>query len=266
MALATATMTNAGTAAGEAVPFPHAAPEGGGGGACRNCTARGVSMCRDLDAAGLCRVAAATTKLRFAAGHVLIHEGDAAAHLFTIVDGTVKLYKLMPDGRRQVTGFLFAGDMLGFAFSDTHAYSADAVTPVAVCCFPRGRLERMLDELPGMERRLLRMAAQGLVAAQEQMMLLGRKTARERVASFLLMLANHAEQTGRIGRSLPLPMTRADIGDHLGLTTETVSRTFTQLKSIGCIALRPGSRVEITDRAGLEGIAEGHPHGECAAA
>jgi CRP/FNR family transcriptional regulator len=99
------------------------------------------------------------------------------------------------------------------------------------------------------------------------MMLLGRKTARERVASFLLMLARRAEQAGRAaGGSLALPMTRADIGDHLGLTTETVSRTVTQLKNLGCIALRPGSRVEITDRAGLQDIAEGQHGGACGAA
>jgi CRP/FNR family transcriptional regulator len=256
MALTTATM-----GAGETVAFPRASQDA----ASRNCTVPSIGMCCDLDAADLCRLAAVATELRFAAGHVPVHEGEAATHLFTIVDGTVKLYKLMPDGRRQVTGFLFAGDMLGFAFSDTYAYNAETVTPVTVCSFPRARLERMLDELPGMQRSLLRMAAQGLAAAQEQMMLLGRKTARERVASFLLMLVRHAEQAGRAGGSLSLPMTRADIGDHLGLTTETVSRTFTQLKSVGCIALRPGSRVEITDRAGLEEIAAGQP-GECAAA
>ena len=95
----------------------------------------------------------------------------------TIVEGAVKVYKLMPDGRRQITGFLFDGDLLGLAVNETYTYSAEALTPVAVCRFPRRQFERLLDDFPKMERRLLAIASNELAASQEQMMVLGRKTA-----------------------------------------------------------------------------------------
>jgi CRP/FNR family transcriptional regulator len=114
-----------------------------------------------------------------------------------------------------------------------------------------------LVRYPKMESRLLGMASNELVTAQEQMLLLGRKTAREKLASFLLMLSKRQVHRGGNGDPVAVPITRADIGDFLGLTTETVSRTFTQLKRKGIIAILPGGRVELADRPALEEIAEG---------
>jgi CRP/FNR family transcriptional regulator len=126
-----------------------------------------------------------------------------------------------------------------------------------LCRFPRRKLESLLAHYPKMESRLLGMASNELVIAQEQMLLLGRKTAREKLASFLLMLSKRQVQRGGNGDPVAVPITRADIGDYLGLTTETVSRTFTQLKRKAIIAILPGGRVELADRPGLEEIAEG---------
>ena len=100
----------------------------------------------------------------------------------------LKLYKLLSDGRCQITGFLFAGDFLGFAGANTQGYTAEAVVPTTVCCFSRSRFMRVLDEFPALERTLLDRATSDLQAAQEQMLLLGRKSARERVASFLVLM------------------------------------------------------------------------------
>ena len=108
-----------------------------------------------------------------------------------------------------------------------------------------------------MGTRLRGMASHELAAAQEQMLLLGRKTAREKIASFLLMLSRRATQRGQAGDPVSVPMSRNDIGDYLGLTTETVSRTFTQLKRGGSINLLQGGKVALADRARLEDIAEG---------
>jgi CRP/FNR family transcriptional regulator len=174
---------------------------------------------------------------RVAAGETFVSEGEAATHFFNITEGSVKVYKLMPDGRRQITGFLFAGDLLGLAVNDTYTYSAEALTPVTVCLFRRPQLERLLDDFPKMEKRLLAIASNELAAAQEQMMLLGRKTAQERIASFLLMLARREGRYGRSGDKLHLTMTRTDIGDYLGLTTETASRVFTSFRKRGWIEL-----------------------------
>ena len=126
-----------------------------------------------------------------------------------------------------------------------------------LCRFPRRKLERLLERYPKMEHRLLGMVSHELAVAQEQMLLLGRKTAREKIASFLLMLSRRSVQRGQNGNPVAVPMSRNDIGDYLGLTTETVSRTFTQLKQGGSISLLPGGKVELADRARLEDIAEG---------
>lgn len=224
---------------------------------CGNCTARSLSICSAMRNEDLGRLAVARNSQCVEAGQTFITEGDPATHFFNITEGAVKVYKLMPDGRRQITGFLFAGDLLGLAADDTYTYSAEALTPVTICRFPRRELERLLDEFPKMERRLLSIASNELAAAQEQMMLLGRKTAQERIASFLLMLARRAERLGRPGGALRLAMTRTDIADYLGLTTETASRVFTSFKKRGWIRLESSSEVVLSDRDTLEELASG---------
>ena len=109
--------------------------------------------------------------------------------VFTVISGMLKLSKLLPDGRRQITGFLMAGDYLGLAFAERYVCSAEAVTPVRLCRFPRSAFLGLLDQFPALEKALLGRAATELAAAQQQMLLLGRKNAHERVASFVLQLA-----------------------------------------------------------------------------
>ena len=224
---------------------------------CQSCAARALSICGAMDAANLGRLAMARNSHQVEAGETFVSEGEKATHFFNIVDGSVKVYKLMPDGRRQITGFLFAGDLLGLAVEDTYTYSAEALTPVSVCRFPRRQLEGLLDAFPKMEKRLLAIASNELAAAQEQMMLLGRKTAQERIATFLLMLARREVRIGRSANVLRLTMTRTDIADYLGLTTETVSRTFTSFKKRGWIELDHGGAVVLSDPDALEDSATG---------
>ena len=225
--------------------------------ACESCAARALSICSAIGGEDLGRLASARTHQHVDAGETFLNEGEAATHFFNIVDGAVKVFKLMPDGRRQITGFLFAGDLLGLAFNDSYTYSAEAITPLKICRFPRRQLERLLDEFPKMEKRLLAMASNELAAAQEQMMLLGRKTAHERLASFLLSLARRERRYGRNGTMLSLPMTRTDIADYLGLTTETASRVFTSLRKQGHIEIENAGSVRLIDRASLEELAFG---------
>jgi CRP/FNR family transcriptional regulator len=198
-----------------------------------------------------------TTKNRLSAGEPIFDEGEPADHVFNVTSGVVKVYKLLADGRRQITGFLIAGDFLGLANDESYAYSAEAVTGTQLCRFPRRKLEQMLQRFPAVERQLLSVASHELAAAQEQMLLLGRKTAKEKIASFLLHLSERYRKRGLRENPLHLPMSRNDIGDYLGLTTETVSRTFTQLKSANVIRLQAGGMVELSDRERLEDIAEG---------
>ena len=238
----------------ESRPRPFAVPRSS---PCEACTVRGLTLCAALEERELTEMAAIVTTVELSPGDPLFDEAEPAEHVFNVTAGAVKVYKLLADGRRQMTGFLFPGDFLGLANEETYAYSAEAITHTALCRFPRRKLERLLERYPKMEHRLLAMASHELAAAQEQMLLLGRKTAREKVASFLLMLSRRATQRGQAGDPVSVPMSRNDIGDYLGLTTETVSRTFTQLKQGGGINLLQDRKVELADRARLESIAEG---------
>ena len=190
---------------------------------------------------------------RTAAGRMLFEEGDPADDVFTITAGMVKLYKLMSDGRRQIVGFLVPGDFLGLAFGRTYVYSAEAVVATTTCRFGRGQFLALLDACPTLEKEILARTATELAAAQEQMLLLGRKTARERVASFVLALARRR----KIGQGQPfeLLMSRADIADYLGLTVETVSRTLGLLGKDQLIQLVDAHAVLIRHPAALEQVA-----------
>lgn len=222
---------------------------------CEACTVRHLSICDALDTRELDRLNAIVTQNRLAPHQMIFNEGDPATHLFNVIEGAVKIYKLLADGRRQITGFLFPGDFLGIAMHDRYTYSAEAITAVRLCRFPRGKFETLLQEFPKLENRLLQTASNELAAAQDQMVLLGRKSATERLASFLATLAARARQRRQPDRVLALPMSRADIGDYLGLTIETVSRTFTRLRKSGTIALPDKNRVEIVRLDELEALA-----------
>jgi len=224
---------------------------------CRSCAVRALSVCSALQRREMTALAGIVGQCHFDDGATIMMEGEPVDHLFNIVQGTVKVYRLLADGRRQVTGFLVGGDFLGLALSDSNPYSAEAVGAVTLCRLPRRRFEQLIDQFPQLERRMLVNASNELFAAQDQMLLLGRKTAREKVASFLLSLARRAAMRGRPDGELALAMSRTDIGDYLGLTIETVSRIFTQLRRDGILALHGASHVEILDRDALEEAAEG---------
>ena len=231
------------------VPLPGLGP-------CAACDIRELSVCSVLSAAEQERLRRILTTIHVEPGRTVIEEGAPAEDLFNVVAGSVKLYKLLSDGRRQITGFLFPGDFLGIALNDIYAYSAEAIEPVQLCRFPRRKLELLLAELPRLERRLFGEVAPELAAAQDQMLLLGRKMAKERLASFLLQLSSRAVKRRQAATPLALSMSRADIADYLGLTTETVSRSFTQLREAGLISKDAQNRVEIRDFAGLKALAE----------
>jgi len=187
-------------------------------------------------------------------GDVLFSEGDRADTVYEVLSGMARLYKLLPDGRRQVTGFITAGQLMGLAPEGACVFTADAVTEISVCCYQRPAFERLIDEVPGFARRLLAVTSHELRSAQDQMVLLGRKTAAEKLASFLLLMGvRHSSRPDEID----VPMTRGDIADYLGLTVETVSRTMTRLRQDGLIALPTSARVLVLDRNALESLAAG---------
>lgn len=222
---------------------------------CRGCDARALSVCSVIEDKDLCRLASLTHVEAVEPGREFITEGDPADDFFNITAGTAKLFKMLADGRRQITGFAQIGHFLGLAARNRYSFSAEAVDRVRLCRFSRPRLRRLLDDYPAMERRLLDVASNELVAAQEQMLLLGRKTAAERVASFLLGQMAHGGLRGGSPRVIHLAMGREDIADYLGLTIETVSRSFTRLTGDGAIVRHEAANIEILSLDRLRSLA-----------
>jgi len=215
----------------------------------------GLALAVGLSPQGASHLMAISTLQHKAPGEALFSEGDEADSVYEVVRGMLRLYKLLPDGRRQITGFLSAGHFLGLAPEGVFVYTAEAITEVTLCRYKRKAFDHLIDEVPGFAKRLLAVASHELCAAQSQMLLLGRKAATEKVASFLLMMA---DQQGKDGEAtIDIPMTRNDIGDYLGLTIETVSRTLTKLRQDWLIALPTPDRIKIRDRDQLEELAEG---------
>lgn len=238
-----------------AVREDEALPEGH---PCFGCEVRSAAMCRVLGCDDLATMRRLGWAVHLRTGQPLFHEGDSATRVFTLTSGALKLYKLLPDGRRQVTGFMFPGDFLGISVDDEHAFTVQAVAESQLCGFSRTRFGDFAEAHPEVERELYRIAAHELAAAQAQMVLLGRKTAEERLASFFLALVRRAEKSaGHEVSMIDLPMSRADIADYLGLTKETVSRVLASLKARRIVRLEALSRVEVLDRAGLAAMAEG---------
>jgi CRP/FNR family transcriptional regulator len=203
---------------------------------CDSCGARALTVCGVVAESDLQRLSDLAEVVKLKSGSVLVREGEPAPHVFSITSGSLRVYKLLPDGRRQITGFLFAGDFLGLAIGDSYVFSAEAMEPSMVCRFRKGPFRALVEDSPPLERMLLHRTSHELAAAQNQMLLLGRKTAIERMASFLLDLPGHDPARPMAPGHIRLPMKRGEIADYLGLTIETVSRVLTRMKVKGLIS------------------------------
>lgn len=191
--------------------------------------------------------------MRLSSGATVFDQGDPALSVFTVTEGTLKSYRIFADGRRQVVGFHMAGDFVGATEDESHAFTVEAIGECRVCEFPIRRFADFVEDHPPMERELYIAAARELAAAQRQMVLLGRKTAIERIASFFVTLSRRSAAADVID----LPMCRSDIADFLGLTKETVSRLLAELRVMRVIRLQAIHRIEILDRLRLQQIAAG---------
>ena len=152
-------------------------------------------------------------------GRTLFFEGDQAKHLFELVEGVLRIFKIMADGRRVITGFLYPGDLVGVSLRNRYVYSAEAVTPVRLRRFSRKAFEDTVGSSPELRLQLLAYLSDEMAAAQDQMVLLSCKQEQDRSCSVV-----------------DLPMSRLDIADYLGLTIETVSRTMTKLTNKGIVS------------------------------
>jgi len=188
----------------------------------------------------------------------LFSQGEPATRVFSISDGVVRIYKLLPDGRRQVVGFALPGDFLGLTLQEHHALSAEAIGMASACAFPRAPFRRLIDGNIAVLRRMNQLANQELAAAHDRMMILGRYAAEEKLAAFVLAWRERLAKIGRPSSNVPLPMSRRDIADYLGLTIETVSRTITKLERARAIVVVAGG-LRIEDEARMATLAAASP-------
>jgi CRP/FNR family transcriptional regulator len=214
---------------------------------CQTCEVRDQTICSALNDDELLHLNKITTEVVLDPNGTVFMEGHESTYLFNVVSGAIRLSKSLPDGRRQITGFLFPGDFLGLSFGDEYTYSAEAIIESKLCRFERKRLLNLLEQFPKLEQQLLSLASNELVQAQDHILILGQKTANERLATLLLKFAERIGEENQDGYRFELPMNRADLGDYVGLTVETVSRVFTNLRNQGVIQTTDARHIHIPD-------------------
>lgn len=194
------------------------------------------------------------TKVRFSRNETIFNDGDEATHCYKVISGAVRLCKHMTDGRRQIADFLLAGDFFGFMQFGNYNFTAEAVGDVVLMCYPQRQVARLSSSMPNLRGRLLVLLSQRLIGMQDHLVMLGRKTAKERVASFLLHIAERSEAEEDVG--FDVPMSRQDIADYLGLTIETVCRMLSEMKRDRVIAIPSISEIVVRDMDALQALAE----------
>ena len=222
---------------------------------CADCPIRHRAVCARCETDELEQLEAIKYYRNFEAGQTIVWAGDKMDFVASVVQGVATLSQTMEDGRRQMVGLLLPSDFLGRPNRDRVAYDVTATTDLQLCCFRRVPFQDMLSSTPHVSQRLLEMTLDELDAAREWMLLLGRKTAREKIASFLSIIArrNAAQQVPGLGGAVAfdLPLTREAMADYLGLTLETVSRQMSSLKNDGVIQLDGKRHIIVPDFSAL---------------
>lgn len=190
----------------------------------------------------------------FGRNHTIFAEGDAADYSYKVLKGAVRLSKMMSDGRRQISEFALPGDFFGINWLEEHAVTAEALNNVSLICYARGRLDRLCDENREVREEIFDNLRHDLWAAQNHLVILGRQSALERVASFFVQLAARSRDSDK--NKIDVPMTRQDIADYLGLTIETVCRMLTRLKNAGTIDIPDRHTIHVRNMAALKQAAQ----------
>lgn len=219
---------------------------------CQTCVVRDQTICAALSDEELREVSRITTAVDVAKGGAVFFEGDENTYLFNVVSGSIRLSKLLSDGRRQVTGFLFAGDFLGLSVADSYAYTAEVMTDTSLCRFDRAKLIKLLDRFPKLEHRLLELASNELMEAQAHMVMLGQKHVMEKISTTLIHLMRRIGERRADAIVINLSMTRMDLAEYAGVTTESVSRCLTRLRKQNVIGLPDPWSVHVLQVSELE--------------
>jgi CRP/FNR family transcriptional regulator len=232
--------------------------------ACKDCSLRELCLplgLNELDLASLDKVVKRRRALK--KGEHLYRFGDPLRSLYAIRQGSLKTTGLMEDGRAQITGFHLPGELLGIdAISgDQHPCSAEALETADVCEIPFTALEDLAQQVPGLQHQLFRIMSREIVRDEHLLMMLGRMTAEERLASCLFSFSSRQVRLGFSAEDLKLSMSRQDLGDYLGLALETVSRLFTRFQDDGLLEVQ-GRHVRILNMSKLKQAASCASHDE----
>ncbi|MBN2907594.1 MAG: Crp/Fnr family transcriptional regulator [Rhodobacteraceae bacterium] len=218
---------------------------------CSDCPIRHRAVCAHCESDELALLESVKYYRTFDAGQTVIWSGDRMDFVGSVVEGIATLSQTMEDGRTQMVGLLLPSDFVGRPGRETAAYDVTATTQLTMCCFRKRPFEDMMARTPHIGQRLLEMTLDELDSAREWMLLLGRKTAREKIASLLAIIARRDASlrlaTTRSAIVFDLPLTREAMADYLGLTLETVSRQISALKRDGVIVLEGKRHVTVPD-------------------
>lgn len=222
---------------------------------CTSCSARLHGVCGALSSPELDVFGKYTYLKSIKKGDIISFDADDVTEYANIVSGTAKLSKIMEDGRQQILGLQFAPEFMGRPFSGTAHITIEAATDMELCVFPKTAFEKMANQAPEFEHRLLQQTLEQLDTAREWMVTLGRKTAAEKVATFLLLLAKNMKidlSANKDAAEFEIPITRNDIADFLGLTIETVSRQITKLRKSEVIVVENHNHIIVPSIPRLE--------------
>lgn len=227
---------------------------------CGHCPIRHRAVCARCEDDELTRLNAIKFYKSYEPGQVIAMRGDQADFVASVVSGVATLTNSLEDGRTQVVGLLLPSDFMGRPGRGTIAHDVTAATDITLCCFHRKPFETLLVEMPNVGKRLLEMSLDELDAARDWMLLLGRKTAREKVASFLYLVMRRSGTPDDMDTGAPvridLPLSREVAANYLGLTIETVSRQLTALKKEGVIELDGARTIFVPDQEALAAEAD----------
>jgi CRP/FNR family transcriptional regulator len=220
---------------------------------CSECPIRHRAVCARCDDSEFVTLESIKTYKSFAAGDPILRRGDPMTYVASVVEGVATLNKTMEDGRTQMVGMLFASDFIGRPGRAEIDFDVIAITDVTLCCFRREPFNRLIETTPHISQRLMEMALDELDAARDWMVLLGRKTAREKIATFVEMLVRrqHMQAAAHPETTLVLPLTRDEIADYIGLTLETVSRQLNAMKKEGILTFTGRRQFEVIDLGAL---------------
>ena len=215
---------------------------------CLKCNVRLIAFCGILNDSDIHQLERISKDRTISKNQNVFLQGEQTSNFYNIKRGSLKIYKLSSDGRKQIVGFLFPGDFVGMSPEENYSYNAETLEETTLCTFSRIVLENFFVQHPHVERKILNIVNHELSVAQDQIFLLGKYTAKERLLQFFLNLSKQRNKLGWVDNPLRLSMSRSDIANYLGLTIETISRTISELKTERLIRMIGTQNIFLQDK------------------